>query len=62
MDSFNIADLISNYLNSFEQKINKTIFPGMQGGPLEHIIAGKAICFKEADTNEFKEYAKLIVK
>lgn len=44
------------------KKINSAIFPYYQGGPLEHIIAGKAICFKEADTNEFKEYAKLIVK
>jgi glycine hydroxymethyltransferase len=44
------------------KKINSAIFPYYQGGPLEHIIAGKAICFKEADTDEFKEYAKLIVK
>ena len=44
------------------KKINSAIFPYYQGGPLEHIIAGKAICFKEADTNEFKEYAKLVVK
>lgn len=44
------------------KKINSAIFPYYQGGPLEHIIAGKAICFKEADTDEFKEYAKLVVK
>jgi len=44
------------------KKINSAIFPYYQGGPLEHIIAGKAICFKEADTDEFKEYAKLVIK
>jgi len=38
------------------KKINSAIFPYYQGGPLEHIIAGKAICFKEAQNNEFKEY------
>lgn len=42
--------------------IDKATFPGMQGGPLEHIIAGKAVCFKEAMTDDFKEYAKQIVK
>ena len=43
------------------KKINSAIFPFYQGGPLEHIIAAKAICFKEAMTDEFKEYAKNIV-
>ncbi|HAW50149.1 TPA: serine hydroxymethyltransferase [bacterium] len=42
--------------------IDKTVFPGIQGGPLMHIIAGKAVCFKEALSNEFREYAKQIVK
>ena len=42
--------------------INKAVFPGIQGGPLEHIIAAKGICFEEANTPEFKEYAKQIVK
>ncbi|MCX7653236.1 MAG: serine hydroxymethyltransferase [Fervidobacterium sp.] len=42
--------------------INKTIFPGIQGGPLMHVIAAKAVCFKEALTEEFKEYQKQIVK
>ena len=42
--------------------INKVNFPGMQGGPLMHVIAGKAVCFKEANTPEFKEYASQIVK
>ena len=42
--------------------IDKTIFPGFQGGPLEHVIAGKAVAFGEALTPEFKEYQKQIVK
>ncbi len=40
---------------------NKAIFPGTQGGPLEHVIAAKAVCFKEALTEEFKEYQKQII-
>ena len=43
-------------------KINKAIFPGTQGGPLEHVIAAKAVCFGEALKPEFKEYQKQIVK
>jgi len=41
---------------------NKAIFPGIQGGPLMHVIAGKAVCFKEALTEEFKAYQKQVVK
>jgi len=41
--------------------INRSVFPGQQGGPLMHIISGKAVCFKEALKPEFKEYAKQIV-
>lgn len=41
--------------------IDKTIFPGIQGGPLEHVIAGKAVCFGEALKPEFKEYAHMVV-
>ena len=41
---------------------NKAIFPGIQGGPLMHVIAGKAVCFKEALTDEFKAYQKQVVK
>lgn len=41
---------------------NKTVFPGIQGGPLEHVIAGKAVCFKEALEPEFAEYQKQIIK
>ena len=44
------------------KKINKTVFPGIQGGPLMHVIAAKAVCFKEALTEEFKEYQNQIVK
>ena len=43
-------------------KINKAIFPGIQGGPLMHTIAAKAVCFKEALDPSFKEYAEQIVK
>ena len=42
-------------------KVRKAVFPGLQGGPLEHVIAGKAVCFSEANTPEFKEYAQQIV-
>lgn len=46
----------------FALQIDKAVFPGCQGGPLEHIIAGKAVALKEAMQLEFKEYAKQIVK
>ncbi|MBR4344659.1 MAG: serine hydroxymethyltransferase [Lachnospiraceae bacterium] len=45
-----------------EHKLNKAVFPGMQGGPLEHVIAAKAICFKEALSPEYKEYVGQLVK
>lgn len=44
-----------------EHKLNKAIFPGTQGGPLMHVIAAKAVCFKEVLQPEYKEYAKNIV-
>ena len=44
------------------KKINSAVFPGTQGGPLEHIIAAKAVCFGEALKPEFKTYAEQIVK
>lgn len=44
-----------------EHKLNKAIFPGIQGGPLMHVIAAKAVCFEEALRPEYKEYAKGIV-
>lgn len=43
------------------KKINSAVFPGIQGGPLEHVIAGKAVAFKEALMPEFKEYSEQIV-
>ncbi len=46
----------------FAKAIDKAIFPGTQGGPLEHVIAGKAVCLGEAMTDEFKAYQKQIVK
>jgi len=42
--------------------IDKAIFPGLQGGPLEHVIAAKAVCFKEALTDGFKEYQEQVIK
>jgi len=45
-----------------EKAINSAIFPGIQGGPLMHVIAGKAVAFKEALSPEFKEYQKQVVK
>ena len=44
------------------KKINSAIFPGTQGGPLEHVIAAKAVCFAEDLTPQFKEYAAQVVK
>ena len=46
----------------YAKAIDKALFPGMQGGPLMHIIAAKAVCFKEAMQPEFKVYAEQIVK
>ena len=46
----------------FAQAIDKAVFPGMQGGPLEHIIAAKAVALLEASKPEFKEYAAQIIK
>ena len=45
-----------------EHKLNKAVFPGIQGGPLEHVIAAKAICFKEALSDEYKAYVGQLVK
>lgn len=45
----------------FSEKINKAVFPGMQGGPHEHIIAGIAVALKEAKTESFKKYTKQII-
>jgi len=44
------------------KKFNSAIFPGLQGGPLMHVIAAKAVCFKEALSDEFKTYTKNVIK
>lgn len=46
----------------YAKQVDKAVFPGIQGGPLMHIIAAKAVCFKEALSADFKEYAKQIVE
>lgn len=46
----------------YEKAVNKAVFPGIQGGPLQHIIASKAVCFKEAMSSEFKTYQDQVVK
>jgi len=46
----------------FASEIDKSIFPGIQGGPLMHVIAAKAVALKEAETEEFKEYQRQVVK
>ncbi|AOK21023.1 serine hydroxymethyltransferase [Burkholderia cepacia] len=46
----------------YEKQINSAIFPGIQGGPLMHVIAGKAVAFKEALSPEFKEYQQKVVE
>ncbi len=45
----------------YAKDINRSVFPGLQGGPLMHVIAGKAVAFKEAMTDEFKEYQSQVV-
>lgn len=53
--------LILTNTEEWAKKIDSAVFPGMQGGPLEHVVAAKAVCFGEALKPEFKEYAKQIV-
>lgn len=53
--------LSSNEVNE-KYNFNKAIFPGIQGGPLMHVIAGKAVCFKEALSEEYKTYMAQVVK
>ncbi|MFW8565142.1 serine hydroxymethyltransferase [Orrella sp. 11846] len=48
--------------SEYERAINSAIFPGIQGGPLMHVIAAKAVCFKEALQPEFKDYAKQVIE
>ena len=53
--------ILSNEENAKKFNFNKAIFPGIQGGPLMHVIAAKAVCFQEALQPEFQEYGKNIV-
>lgn len=53
--------LSSNEVNE-KYNFNKAVFPGIQGGPLMHVIAGKAVCLKEALSKEYKEYQTQVVK
>ncbi|MCR5209067.1 MAG: serine hydroxymethyltransferase [Lachnospiraceae bacterium] len=53
--------ILSSEENAKKFKFNKAVFPGIQGGPLMHVIASKAVCFKEALSPEFKEYCQGIV-
>lgn len=50
------------YRKEFKDKINQSIFPGLQGGPHNHVIAGQAVAFKFAQTEEFKKYQNQVVK
>ena len=54
--------LILSRDNELEKKLNSAVFPGGQGGPLMHVIAAKAVCFKEAMEPEFKTYQAQVVK
>ena len=54
--------ILSNEDEDFQKKLNFAVFPGSQGGPLMHVIAAKAVCFKEAMTADFKDYSKQIIK
>lgn len=53
--------ILSSEEFALEHKLNKAVFPGIQGGPLMHVIASKAVCFKEALSPEFQQYGKNIV-
>ena len=46
----------------YRKKIDNAVFPGIQGGPLMHVIAAKAVCFKQAMSDEFKEYIRQVIK
>ena len=47
---------------SFAKDLNRAVFPEMQGGPLVHVIAAKAVCFKEAAGEDFKSYVRQVVR
>jgi glycine hydroxymethyltransferase len=47
---------------TFAKDLNRSVFPEMQGGPLVHVVAAKAVCFKEAATDEFRNYIRQVLK
>lgn len=53
--------ILSSEEFALEHKLNKSVFPGIQGGPLMHVIAAKAVCFGEALKDDFKEYGKNVI-
>ncbi|MCV4600197.1 serine hydroxymethyltransferase, partial [Escherichia coli] len=57
-----VGDGRSTVAEPVAKQINSAIFPGIQGGPLMHVIAAKAVAFKEALTPEFKAYQQQVVK
>lgn len=54
--------ILANDDEEIQKKLNFALFPGMQGGPLMHVLAAKAICFKEAMSDEYKAYQQQVVK
>ena len=54
--------ILAKKSEEIEKKLNSAVFPGTQGGPLMHAIAAKAVCFKEAMTDEYKAYQQQVVK
>ena len=54
--------ILSDAVTAKKFNFNKAVFPGIQGGPLMHVIAAKAVCFKEALEPEFQEYGRLVVE
>lgn len=54
--------ILSSQEFASEHKLNKAVFPGIQGGPLMHVIAAKAVCFKEVLSDDFREYGKNVVE
>ena len=56
-----VTSVVTGKTLDMAKKINSAVFPGLQGGPLEHVIAAKAVCFKEALTDDFKDYVTRVV-
>ena len=58
----NVSKELDGNREKYAKQIDSAVFPGMQGGPLMHIIASKAVCLKEALSPEFKEYQDQVIK